>query len=276
MKRAQIKPKPCRSTGCVVEPWHGHEELLPATFAWEPPALTPPSRRDATALPFLLEMDRAVRALHASGLEAAGPFPEGLASQAALLHERYQAWQEDQIRRNALQVRCHAGCGTCCHQYPMGIHAFEVLRTYLALRDRSDFDALLEACRVRRANYREWLDFTRAAYPSPAWDEDDRQCLAQEHDFDDGQPCPFLDPAGLCSIHPVRPLTCRMFLSLSDPVFCSSELNTSEEARQVLLPPDEAVALRLWRLDRLLDCWGHDGSLYGSLLDLHAYLETLP
>lgn len=276
MKRAQTKPKPCRSTGCASIPWHGHEELLPATFEWEAPALTPPTRRDATALPFLLGMDRTVRALHTASLETPGPIPDQLAMLSTALYERYQAWQEDQIQRNSLDVQCHAGCSTCCHQYPMGIHAYEILHLYLALKDRNDFKLLLDACRTRRTNYLEWLDFTLTAYPSPAWDDDDRQSLAQEHDFDDGQPCPFLDDAGLCSIHAVRPLTCRMFLSLSDPAYCTSELNTSEEARQILLPPEEAVTLRLWRLDRLLDSWGHDGSLYGSLLDLHAHLEKQP
>lgn len=276
MKRAQTKPKPCRSTGCATTPWHDHEELLPATFEWEAPAITPPTRRDATALPFVLGMDKTIRELHSAGLQEVGILPTRLGPLSADIHALYQAWQEDQVRRNALPVHCHAGCGTCCHQYPMGIHAFEILNLHLALREREDLPELLEACRRRRENYGQWLEFTLAAYPSPAWDDDDRQSLAQEHDFDDGQPCPFLAPDGLCSIHAVRPLTCRMFLSLSDPTFCTSELNTSEEAAQILLPPDEAVTLRLWRLDRLLDSWGHDGSLYGSLLDLHAHLERQP
>ena len=232
MKRAEPKPKPCRSTSCATPISQRHEDLLPATFEWEPPALTPPTRRDATALPYLLEMDAAVRRLHTAGLEAAETFPTRLMPLSADIHHQFQAWQEDQILRNALDVKCHAGCSTCCHQYPMGIHAFEILSIHLALRGREDLPELLNACRRRRENYLQWLEFTLIAYPPPSWDEDDRQSLAQEHDFDDGQPCPFLDTEGLCSIHAVRPLTCRMFLSLSDPAYCTSELNTSEEALQ--------------------------------------------
>jgi len=37
------------------------------------------------------------------------------------------------------------------------------------------------------------------------------------------RPCPFLDIDGTCSIYPVRPLTCRIYVSFSDPLRCSPE-----------------------------------------------------
>jgi len=272
MKSGEIKPKPCRATGCEDEIWFGPDGLLPVGFRWEPPALTLGTRRDETSLPMIVAQDRAVRSLWSEALACGSSLPDAAEHAQAVL-DLYQGWQDDQVSRNALPVRCTAGCANCCRQYPLGIHAFEILHLHRHLKDSPDFPRLLGRCRDRHANYREWEAFVATAYPSPAWDDEDRQALAQEHDFDDGQPCPFLDGLGSCSIHPVRPLTCRMFLSLSDPTYCTSELNTAPEAHQVTLPPDEAVALRLERLDRLLDSWGHDGSLFGSLARLHDHLE---
>lgn len=272
MKTGKIKPKPCRATGCEDETWFGPEGLLPVGFRWEPPALALATRRDEASLPLIVAMDRAVRDLWSAAL-ASDSMPALLERHAQDVLDLYQTWQDDQVSRNALPIRCSAGCANCCRQYPLGIHAFEVLHIHRHLKDSPDFPHLLQLCRARHANYLEWEAFVSTAYPSPAWDEDDRQALAQEHDLDDGQPCPFLDAHGSCSIHSLRPLTCRMFLSLSDPAYCTSELNTAPEANQVTLPPEEAVTLRLERLDRLLDSWGHDGSLFGSLVRLHEHLE---
>lgn len=272
MKSGAIKPKPCRATVCEDEIWIGPDGLLPVGFRWEPPALALRTRRDETSLPMIVAMDRAVRVLWGEAL-ASDASPPSLEAHAQAVLDRYQDWQDDQISRNALAIRCAPGCANCCRQYPLGIHAFEILHIHRHLADSPDFPHRIKLCRTRHANYVEWQAFAATAYPSPAWDEDDRQALAQEHDFDDGQPCPFLDAHGSCSIHSLRPLTCRMFLSLSDPAYCTSELNTAPEADQVTLPPEEAVTLRLERLDRLLDSWGHDGSLFGSLVRLHDHLE---
>jgi Fe-S-cluster containining protein len=273
MKEAEPKPKPPRPPAPPHEAWFGPDGLLPATFRWEEPALDLPTRRDASALPHILGMDRAARTLHSLCLSAPeGTWPD-LSPTVRELHREYESWQADQIARNGLEVRCGAGCGACCHQYPLEVHAFEILHLHGEIRARDDYPALIEACRRRAVDYREWQEYAALTYPAPAWDDDDRTALAQEHDFDENRPCLFLDGGRSCSVHAARPFTCRMFLSLSDPQLCTSELNTAPGTRQFTLPPEEAVTLRLERVDRCLPDWGHDGSLYGSLAALHDRLE---
>ncbi|WP_243373595.1 YkgJ family cysteine cluster protein [Geotalea sp. SG265] len=46
--------------------------------------------------------------------------------------------------------------------------------------------------------------------------------------------CPFLDQAGACSIHPVRPLLCRSITS-TDPASCRAALNQTEESEAPLV-----------------------------------------
>ena len=36
-------------------------------------------------------------------------------------------------------------------------------------------------------------------------------------------PCPLLDPQGACSIYTVRPMSCRAYLSFSDPLLCDPD-----------------------------------------------------
>lgn len=273
MENAAKKPKPPRPSRPLPKPWLGADELLPATFAWDSPALDLPTRRDAASLPHILTMDRAARELiswayaHQPGDLADKAFE----ASARALHEAYQAWQDDNLKRNAIFPHCAKGCDACCRQYPLGIHAFEVLRIYTALAPTPGFPELLEACRKRSEHFTLMQRFVASQYGADGWDAEDLEALAQEHDFDQGHRCPFLGSDGACEIHVIRPLTCRMFFSLSEPRYCSAELNTAPEAAQVTLPPEEAVALRLERLDRALDWWGHDGSLFGSLVALHTH-----
>jgi Fe-S-cluster containining protein len=270
MKVVVKKPKPAQlQPSAPAEIWAEHPQLLPATFQWDPPAILPPTRRDAKALPHILAMDRCLQDL----LSWARMLP-----QAPSVHEtpeavqefleHYQDWQHDTILRNDLKISCQAGCGTCCHQYPLGIHAIEVLHIHALLKAAMRLEEILPACIARAANYRDWQDAVAKSYGPDGWDPDAQEILAQEHDFDDGQPCPFLDTFGSCSIHIMRPLTCRMFLASTPPCHCSSELNTHPDTIQFTLPPDESIALRMERLDRTLDWWGHDGSLLGSLVKL--------
>lgn len=279
MKVVVKKPKPASADqGSSPEIWAEHPQLLPATFQWDPPALLPATRRDQTSLPHLLAMDRCLQELlsWARSLPAA-PVTWTLPDQVQEFLDRYQAWQHDTIARNRLHVSCRAGCCACCHQYPLGIHAVEVLHVHAHLKASGQLEACLSACQARADNYAQWQRAVAESYGPDGWDREALEILAQEHDFDDGQPCPFLDALGSCSIHAVRPLTCRMFLASTPPDHCTSEMNTHPDTVQFTLPPDEAIALRMERLDRTLDWWGHDGSLLGSLAKLTRHgLEPSP
>ena len=277
MKDADKKPKPPRPSHPQPKPWLGADELLPATFAWDSPALHLSTRRDDVSLPHILAMDRAARELisWAYAHQPGDATDEAFENSAGALHEAYQAWQDDNLSRNAIVPRCTKGCDACCRQYPLGIHAFEVLRIHAILAPTPEFSEILEKCRKRAEQFVLMQAFVATQYGADGWDAEDLEALAQEHDFDQGHRCPFLESDGACGIHRIRPFTCRMFLSLSEPRYCSAELNTAPEANQVTFPPEEAVTLRLERLDRALDWWGHDGSLFGSLWKLCERIRTL-
>jgi Fe-S-cluster containining protein len=277
VEASEKKPKPLRPPARKADPWAECDELLPATFTWDAPALALPTRRDATSLPHILAMDRATRELISwAHAHQPGELPDvAFEVSARSLHEAYQTWQAGNLARNAIIPCCAKGCEACCRQYPLGIHAFEVLRIYAVLSTAPDYPEILKGCQERCERFDGTRKRVATLYAEEGWDAEDLEALAQEHDFDEGHRCPFLSEEGACGIHAVRPITCRMFLSLSDPRFCSAALNTAPEANQVTLPPEESVALRLERLDRALDWWGHDGSLFGSFWTLCKRIRTL-
>lgn len=116
-------------------------------------------------------------------------------------------------------ISCRAGCGACCRQLvPLSLFEAEAMTEWLktlpeerlaALRGR--FQAALSALRdtgvIERILDGQWMH-----------DEEINTRLNLDY-FYAGVPCPFLENES-CSIHPVRPLSCREYLVTSSPELC--------------------------------------------------------
>lgn len=116
-------------------------------------------------------------------------------------------------------ISCRAGCGACCRQMvPISPFEAEALSAWLdtlpedrmaTLRER--FHRALSTLRDARV-LNSILDGT--------WVLDEERCTQLAIDyFHAGVPCPFLEDES-CSIHPIRPLSCREYLVTSPPEFC--------------------------------------------------------
>ncbi len=116
-------------------------------------------------------------------------------------------------------ISCRAGCGACCRQLvPVSFFEAEALtewlrtlpeerraevearfhRALLALRDAGIIEKVLDL---------RWVQ-----------NEEETTQLAIDY-FHAGVPCPFLEDES-CSIHPMRPLSCREYLVTSPPALC--------------------------------------------------------
>lgn len=116
-------------------------------------------------------------------------------------------------------ISCRAGCGACCRQMvPVSIFEAEALTDWLAtlpedrmaaLRERfhQALSALADAGVINAILDEKWL-----------LDEESGTQLAVDY-FHAGVPCPFLENES-CSIHPIRPLSCREYLVTSPPDLC--------------------------------------------------------
>jgi Fe-S-cluster containining protein len=116
-------------------------------------------------------------------------------------------------------VSCRAGCGACCRQLvPVSLFEAEALiawmqtlpeerRTELEQRFHRALSRLRDAGVIDKILNSDW-----------ALGEEQATRMAIEY-FHAGVPCPFLENES-CSIHPIRPLSCREYIVTSPPELC--------------------------------------------------------
>lgn len=95
--------------------------------------------------------------------------------------------------RQNMKVACHKGCQWCCHQ---AVYANSYELHYLSERIK----AVVPKERIAR-----WAEAAEFKYARTSVMNEEQIALHKS-------PCPFLEN-GACSIYPVRPMACRIYLS---------------------------------------------------------------
>lgn len=116
-------------------------------------------------------------------------------------------------------ISCRAGCGACCRQMvPVSFFEAEALVNWMATLSPEKL-AILEQrfhqalTRLRDAGVIDKILDQR-------WMEDEQLTTQLAIDyFHAGVACPFLENES-CTIHPMRPLSCREYLVTSPPALC--------------------------------------------------------
>lgn len=157
-------------------------------------------------------------------------------------HAAFMGYLDAVLPQHKNPIKCGPGCGNCCHHYPMSIEPFEHIAFYAALRNREDLFSILEACVLRQEKF---SGFAEAALSAEAPSEDPEEDALHEF-FARGYTCPFLRDDGCCGVYDVRPVTCRMYFSQTDPCYCTPEfLQTEKNKSFIVYLPDyieEAIA----------------------------------
>ena len=154
---------------------------------------------------------------------------------------RFSEYLEAVLPQQPRPIQCRPACGNCCHHYPMSVEPFELVTLYCDLRGRNDLLDIMEACQVRSSLFSKFFETRRAEGGVP--DQMDLDDYAEDkalHDyFSAWNPCPFSDKKGDCTVYPLRPVSCRMYFSETDPKFCTPEhLQTPENDSYIVYLPD--------------------------------------
>jgi len=175
---------------------------------------------------------------------AQGWLPDRFFALLGDLYATYDAYIAHSLRTSDLAIQCRFGCTRCCHQAVHGVFAFEIINLYRQLRPLAGYEAIHDA-------------FVRYADQFQA-------TVAQIVDADDGepgdpvmraldafaaaaQPCPLLQ-GNNCRVYADRPVACRMYHSLTDPVYC-----TTPQGRTFHIELPHQASEILWSLsDRLV------------------------
>lgn len=183
--------------------------------------------------------------------------PDNLVEQLPLIrdftreyHRLFSEYLEAVLPQQPRPIQCRPACGNCCHHYPMSVEPFELLTLYGDLRGRNDLLDIMEACQVRSSLFSRMFESRRTEAENgkieggesrtTQMDLDDYAEDKALHDyFAAWNPCPFSDKKGDCTVYPLRPVSCRMYFSETDPKFCTPEhLQTPENDSYIVYLPD--------------------------------------
>ena len=215
--------------------------------------------------------------------------PDNLVEQLPLIreftreyHRLFSEYLEAVLPQQPRPIQCRPACGNCCHHYPMSVEPFELLTLYGDLRGRNDLLDIMEACQVRSSLFSRMFESRRTE--AEKGEIADGEGQGSQMDLDDyaedkalhdyfaaWKPCPFSDKAGDCTVYPLRPVSCRMYFSETDPKFCTPEhLQTPENDSYIVYLPDsiEDAVYGISEHYVLLDL---PESYFGGLLAVNRY-----
>ncbi len=152
------------------------------------------------------------------------------------------------------RISCTEGCGACCRNL-VAISEVE------ARRIRDVVEQLPEPrCATIRARFAEGRRSLERAglleklQAAERWTSADYTALVGSY-FQQGIPCPFLEEE-TCSIYQERPITCREYLVISPPAYCTRL--GSEGVQRVRLPLRVFNAVARWQVppqEHFLERW---------------------
>lgn len=116
-------------------------------------------------------------------------------------------------------ISCRAGCGACCRQLvPVSLFEAEALTDWLNSLPEERLTVLRERFHRALSALRDAGVIDSILDDNWRLDEERSTKLAIDY-FHAGVACPFLENES-CSIHPMRPLSCREYMVTSPPELC--------------------------------------------------------
>lgn len=185
-------------------------------------SLSIPSLRDAESQRLSERMLQHAQAMAAcaeiASFTKTGWLPDPFFESLAALYADYDEYIHYNIGASRLAIRCQAACSRCCHQLVHGVYAFEVVNLYRALHTRTDYAQLHDAFLDRANRFQALLAQVARERGANGIDQEVfTQALRRYMLLN--LACPLLVD-NRCSAYADRPVSCRMYHSLTDPIFC--------------------------------------------------------
>lgn len=210
-------------------------------------AVSIPSLADPESERLGAQMTAIARAMAATpeleSFEQTGWLPDRFFELLAELYASYDAYITHNLAASTLRIQCRAGCSRCCLQAVHGVYSFEVINLYRQLRALPEYGDIHNAF-VQRADEFQRLvaEYLTAHRIADAHDPDAAAYALAKFAALNTSYCPLLRDNS-CSVYAQRPVPCRMYHSLTNPVHCM----TARGDNFSIEPPEEANAV-LWEL----------------------------
>ncbi len=196
------------------------DKSLRSLFETREPLPVPESARAIQQL-IIVRLESLVKGTFSSALD---PGFQDVWREVLTLADHYQEAITGNARRS---VTCAAGCFSCCCHWVEDVNSFEAeaIAAWLRRSAQGRIGAIIDRCNRDNAALSQLNSLVEAkiAVLDPAITEAiDPTDLLLASFYRLRKPCPLLEGnSRSCLVYPIRPLTCRLYVSFSNPVKCS-------------------------------------------------------
>ncbi|MEO7423585.1 MAG: YkgJ family cysteine cluster protein [Fibrobacteria bacterium] len=176
------------------------------------------------------------------------------------LYRRYDAFVSAVLATGPERVACSSGCSHCCSHYVTSVEPYELLFLHARIRGSAAYPDRVIGMHRRAALFSSLRDHRH---------DDEAEDRALYRYYLRNQPCPFLAEGGKCGVYASRPISCRMFFSLSHPSLCKGKAVIDPANRNFLIELPEDIEAELARAGALFSGFALPESLFEGLLKVN-------
>ncbi len=158
--------------------------------------------------------------------------------------ELFEQYQKLVLKNSKIACTCDKRCFSCCFHWVEDVNSFEaeIIAHYINVNMPDKIPDIINCCVEDQSE----LERLYALVQKRLTQEQDNEAI-DEVDlllsvfYQARRLCPLCDSDGLCMVYPVRPLTCRIYMSFSDPGLCDPSYINDEYIPTYLLNLEEAA-----------------------------------
>ena len=181
-----------------------------------------------------------------------GWLPDRFFALLAQVYALYDHFIEHNIGASELKIQCKVGCSRCCRQVVQGTYSFEIIHLYRQLRELPQYPQVHDAFLKHANAFQDLLAGFRQRPANASASDEDAECFALRSYAAANLWCPLL-VENACSIYANRPVPCRMYHSLTDPILCVTPIGHTFNIE----PPAAANRVLTALSDRLAFPYSH-------------------
>lgn len=181
-------------------------------------------------------------------------------------YRRYDAFVAAVLATGPERASCSKGCSHCCSHYVTSVEPYEILFLHNRIRESGEYPNRIIGMHRRAAVFSSLRD---------ARSDDEAEDRALYRYYLRNLPCPFLGEGGKCGVYDSRPISCRMFFSLSHPSLCRGKAVIDPGNRNFLIELPEDIEADLARAGALFASFAIPESLFEGLLKANEIFGSL-
>jgi Fe-S-cluster containining protein len=185
---------------------------------------------------------------------------------------RFSQYQHEVVKNYGKMVTCKKGCTYCCSHWVEDVYSFEaeIIASYIKEHFSERVNAIITKFREDEKELIKLNDIMEQKLIENRMNKEisdiDSTDLLLASYYQLRRPCALLIDEERCSIYETRPLTCRIYISFSDPRSCRAEYINESNIPTYLLDVEESASKLLDTLHERYDRYSKSG-LQALLID---------